>query len=256
MGLFQNLKPFVFFEAMPRAGGAAAAAPADDERHRDVVLGWIYEFLSRNRMEEAKEGAMAAAPLFCASRLFVRVALPCRAPRRPPIEGRGARAVLHACVAALHHALVGLLVKPCVRANSRPLPGHPARLRGWLGRSSPHQERGKKVPRVQRHVLAAHGPGFSAARVARRGRGGSRSPRAWPQPSGVSTARPRVTARVFSFLLSCCAPLPAVVMLTELRADGSSIRRCMSLSCSWRTTRQTSAKSCTPKRCRESSCSR
>ena len=46
---------------MPRAGGAAAAAPADDERHRDVVLGWIYEFLSRNRMEEAKEGAMAAA---------------------------------------------------------------------------------------------------------------------------------------------------------------------------------------------------
>ena len=134
---------------MPRAGGAAAAAPADDERHRDVVLGWIYEFLSRNRMEEAKEGAMAAAPLFCASRLFVRVALPCRAPRRPPIEGRGARAVLHACVAALHHALVGLLVKPCVRANSRPLPGHPARLRGWLGRSSPHQERGKKVPRVQ-----------------------------------------------------------------------------------------------------------
>ena len=56
---------------MPRAGGAAAAAPADDERHRDVVLGWIYEFLSRNRMEEAKEGAMAAAPV-CARRLALQ----------------------------------------------------------------------------------------------------------------------------------------------------------------------------------------
>ena len=102
---------------MPRAGGAAAAEPADDERHRDVVLGWIYEFLSRNRMEEAKEGAMAAAPV-CARRRAL-----CRGPRWPPLAWPGARAVLHPCVAALQHALVVLLVKPCVRLTPAPCLG-------------------------------------------------------------------------------------------------------------------------------------
>ena len=235
---------------MPRAGGAAAAAPADDERHRDVVLGWIYEFLSRNRMEEAKEGAMAAAPV-CARRRAL-----CRGPRWPPLAWPGARAVLHACVAALHHALVVLLVKPCVRLTPAPCLGT-LRVRPAGSGGAVLIKSAAKRFHVSSDTFLPHTDPVSVLQELLDV--GEVRP-AFPVPRrGQVWFLPRVDGQgvqELSSLLSCCAPLPAVVMLTELRADGSSTRHCLSSSCSWRTTRQTSAKSCTPKRCRASGCSR
>jgi hypothetical protein len=48
---------------MPRSADVlTGAAAADEDMHRmEMCVGWIYEFFSRHRLEEAKKGAPACA---------------------------------------------------------------------------------------------------------------------------------------------------------------------------------------------------
>ena len=48
---------------MPKsAANSLGEAAADEDMHRmEMCVGWIYEFFSRHRLEEAKKGAPASA---------------------------------------------------------------------------------------------------------------------------------------------------------------------------------------------------